>query len=172
MPTCCPVVAEHFRGRLGAFAGEPDKLYEYLKAYLMLVLPEHLDPAQLGYIGKIEWERVFANDPVTLERVSTHFNALIADPDRVQPAREDNAVVEQARNSLKQASLPVLMYSRLKLTYADDTERAIDVSREIGLGGDSVFVRKSGASLSQPISALYTKPVFKEIAATGAARSW
>jgi type VI secretion system protein ImpL len=162
-----PVVAEHFRNRLGPLAGEPDKLYEYLKAYLMLVKPEHLEPAQLGYIGKIEWERVFANDPVTLERVNTHFNALIADPDRVQPAREDTTVVEQARNSLKQASLPVLMYSRLKLSYADDTANAIDVSREIGLGGESVFVRKSGVSLSEPISALYTKPVFKEIAATG-----
>jgi type VI secretion system protein ImpL len=162
-----PVVAEHFRSRLGSFAGEPDKLYEYLKAYLMLVQPEHLEPAQLAYIGKIEWERVFANDAVTLERVNTHFNALIADPDRVQPAHEDPVVVEQTRNSLKQASLPVLMYSRLKLNYADDTEHAIDVSREIGLGGESVLVRKSGVSLSEPISALYTKPVFNEIAATG-----
>lgn len=161
-----PVVAEHFRARLAAYAGEPDKLYEYLKAYLMFVLPEHLDPEQMSYIGTMEWGRVFENDPETLQRVSAHFDALIADPDRVQPVHEDSAVVEQARSSLKQASLPVLMYSRLKLTYADDTEGAIDVGREIGLGGDNVFVRRSGASLSQPFPALYTKPVFKEITTT------
>ena len=162
-----PAVSEHFANRLASFAGEPDKLYEYLKAYLMLSDPDHLDPAQLGFIANLEWQRVFANDPATLERVATHFNALIAEPERVQPGQRDDELVERARNSLKQASLPVLMYSRLKLSYADDKERAIDVAREIGLGGDNVFVRKSGASLSQPIPALYTKAVFKEIAGTG-----
>lgn len=162
-----PGVAEHFRGRLAAFAGEPDKLYEYLKAYLMLGMPEHLDAAQLGFISNIEWQRVFANDPATRERVTTHFNALIEDADRVQPVQLDDEIVERARNSLKQASLPVLMYSRLKLSYADDKENAIDIGREVGLGGDTVFVRKSGASLSQPIPGLYTKPVFKQISATG-----
>jgi type VI secretion system protein ImpL len=99
--------------------------------------------------------------------VTTHFNALIADPQRVQSVKPDDEVVERARNSLKQASLPVLMYSRLKLSYVDDKENAIDVSREIGLGGDTIFVRKSGASLSQPIAGLYTKPVFNQIATAG-----
>jgi len=162
-----PGVAEHFRTRLAAFAGEPDKLYEYLKAYLMLGMPEHMDTAQLGFISNIEWQRVFANDPATQERVATHFAALIADPERVQSIKPDEEIVERARNSLKQASLPVLMYSRLKLSYSDDKDNAIDVSREVGLGGDTVFVRKSGASLSAPIPALYTKPVFKQISTAG-----
>jgi len=162
-----PGVADHFRNRLASFAGEPDKLYEYLKAYLMLGMPEHLDSAQLGFIGRYEWQREFANDPVSLERVTKHFNALIADEDRLQPIKLDDGIVERARNSLKQASLPVLMYSRLKLSYADDTANAIDLSREVGLGGDNVFVRKSGRDLSDPVPGLYTKPVFKQISTTG-----
>jgi type VI secretion system protein ImpL len=162
-----PGVAQHFRDRLANFAGEPDKLYEYLKAYLMLGMPEHLDPAQLGFIAKFEWQRLFANDPSTLERVTTHFSALIADAERVQPAKIDGDVVERARNSLKQASLPVLMYSRLKLSYADDTEHAIDIGKEIGLGGDAVFARKSGVSLSQPMPGLYTKQAFQQISGAG-----
>lgn len=162
-----PAVSEHFANRLTGFAGEPDKLYEYLKAYLMLSDPDRLDPAQLGFIANLEWQRVFANDPATLERVANHFSALIADPERVQPGQRDDELVERARNSLKQASLPVLMYSRLKLAYADDQERAIELAKEIGLGGDAVFSRKSGASLSVPIPALYTKSVFKDIAGTG-----
>lgn len=162
-----PAVAEHFRSRLASFAGEPDKLYEYLKAYLMLGMPEHLDPAQLGFISRFEWQRLFASDPPTLERVTKHFDTLIADPQRVQPVKLDDSIVERARNSLKQASLPVLMYSRLKLTYADDAENSIDIGKEIGLGGDTVFARKSGASLSQPMPGLYTKAVFKQISTAG-----
>jgi type VI secretion system protein ImpL len=162
-----PAVSAHFANRLASFAGEPDKLYTYLKAYLMLNDPDHLDRAQLGFIANLEWQRVFANDPTTLERVANHFNALIAEPERVQPGQRNDELVERARVSLKQASLPVLMYSRLKLSYADDQEHAINVAKEIGLGGDSVFVRKSGASLSQPIPALYTKNVFKDIAGAG-----
>ena len=162
-----PAVAQHFRDRLANFAGEPDKLYEYLKAYLMLGMPEHLDPAQLGFIARFEWQRQFANDPATLERVGNHFNALIADKDRVQPAQMDNEIIERARNSLKQASLPVLMYSRLKLSYADDTEHAIDIGKQIGLGGDAVFARKSGASMSQPMPGLYTKQAFQQISTAG-----
>lgn len=162
-----PAVAQHFRDRLVNFAGEPDKLYEYLKAYLMLGMPQHLDAAQLGFIARFEWQRQFGGDPATLERVATHFNALIADPDRVRPAKLDDDVVERARNSLKQASLPVLMYSRLKLSYVDDTEHAIDISRQLGLGGDAVFARKSGVSLSQPMPGLYTKPAFQQISTAG-----
>lgn len=162
-----PGVADHFRNRLASFAGEPDKLYEYLKAYLMLGMPEHLDADQLGFIGQYEWQNEFGNDPATLERVTRHFNALIADEDRVQPVKLDDDIVERARNSLKQASLPVLMYSRLKLGYSDDSEDSIDISKEVGLGGDTVFVRKSGRSLSEPMPGLYTKAVFKQIAATG-----
>jgi type VI secretion system protein ImpL len=162
-----PGVADHFRNRLAGFAGEPDKLYEYLKAYLMLGMPDHLDRDQLGFISRFEWQREFGNDPATLERVTKHFDALIADEDRVQPVKLDDEIVERARNSLKQASLPVLMYSRLKLTYADDTADSIDIGREIGLGGDTVFVRKSGRSLSEPMPGLYTKAAFKQISLTG-----
>ena len=59
------------------------------------------------------------------------------------------------------------MYSRLKLSRAGDTEHAIHLDKEIGLGGDSVLVRKSGAPLSDPIPALYTRPVFTDVATTG-----
>ncbi len=40
-----PFLVERIERRLTDFAGEPDKLYEYLKAYLMLGYPEHLDRA-------------------------------------------------------------------------------------------------------------------------------
>ena len=157
-----PAIAGHFRDRLLALASEPDKLYEYLKAYVMLGEPRYRDPNQLLYIGNVEWQRVFAEDPATLERFNAHFNALIADADHMQPAKVDAQIIDRARISLAQASLPALMYSRLKLGYVDD-KRALNVGNEMALGGDAVFVRKTGVSLSEPFPALYTKPVFNYI---------
>jgi type VI secretion system protein ImpL len=162
-----PAVAEHFRSRLATLAGEPEKLYQYLKMYLMLGNPEHLDSAQLKFVADLEWQRLFPNDPATRERVAGHFNALIAEPDRVQKVALDQDTVGAARNSLRQASLPVLMYSRLKLAYAGDDKHALDIAKEIGLGSTALFVRRSGVSLSQPFPALFTKPVFDEINTTG-----
>lgn len=160
-----PAVADHFRARLVEVAGEPDKLYEYLKAYLMLGLPEHLDPVQLGFLGNLEWRRTFANDRGAGERVTAHFKALIEEPSRLQSAALDDATVERARTSLRQASLPVLIYSRLKLAHAGDT--ALDIAKETGLGGAQVFVRRSGESLSTALAGLYTRPVFEQIAGKG-----
>ena len=133
----------------------------------MLGEPQHLNSRELGNIANREWARVFANDEVTRERVATHFNALIADPDRVQPSQHDPKLVDLARTSLKQASLPVLMYNRLKVVFADDAEHTINLANEVGLGGDAVFIRKSGRALSDAIPALYTRPVFKTIRSTG-----
>src|SRR5262249_5704712 len=148
----------HFRDRLVSLAAEPDQLYQYLKSYLMLSLPEHLDTQQLNFVGNHEWQLLFAADDTTRQRLALHFNALIAEADRMQPAKRDDAVVERARNSLKAASLPVLTYNLLKLEYLNDKDRAIDVGSELGLGADSVFVRKSGKDLSDPVPGMYSKP--------------
>jgi type VI secretion system protein ImpL len=59
------------------------------------------------------------------------------------------------------------MYSRLKLRYAGDTAHAIHLDREIGVGGDSLLVHRNGTPLSEPIPAIYTRPVFDEVASTG-----
>ncbi len=59
------------------------------------------------------------------------------------------------------------MYSRLKLSHAGDSEHAIHLDKEIGLGGDTVLVRKSGAPLSEPVPGLYTRAVFSQVAGTG-----
>ena len=50
-----PFVAARFRQRLVQYGAEPEKLYEYLKAYLMLGQPEHLDKKHLQYLADLEW---------------------------------------------------------------------------------------------------------------------
>ncbi len=162
-----PAIASIFRDRMVQLASDPDKLYEYLKIYLMLGSPERLVPAEVQFVTDREWQLRFASDPVTVERLQAHVAALLGDKTRVEPLTLDTDIVERARTSLRQASLPVLMYSRLKLGHAGDTEHAIHLDKEIGLGGDTVLVRKSGQPLSTPIPGLYTRAVFNQVATTG-----
>jgi type VI secretion system protein ImpL len=162
-----PSLAGAFHDRMMQLAGDPEKLYEYLKAYLMLGSPDRLVPAQMQFLGEHVWRSQGGLDDSTLQRLHQHLAALLEDPGRVQPAALDTQLIAQARTSLRQASLPVLMYSRLKLSYAGDTHDEIHLDQEIGLGGTSVFVRRSGAPLSQPVPALYTRNVFDQVAATG-----
>ena len=75
--------------------------------------------------------------------------------------------MDQARYALRTASLPVLMYSRLKLERAGDTKRALRLDLAAGPGADQVLVRASGAPLSDPVPALYTRDVFREVNTTG-----
>jgi type VI secretion system protein ImpL len=162
-----PAMAAAVHDRLMQLASEPDKLYEYLKVYLMLANPERLAREDIQFISDLEWRRRFNSDAPLVERLDKHVTALVADKSRLEAVIPDNNLVEQARTSLRQASAPVLMYSSLKPGYLRDTAHAIYLDREIGLGGDSVFVRKSGVSLSDPIPALYTRWAFEEVAATG-----
>jgi type VI secretion system protein ImpL len=56
----------------------------------------------------------------------------------------------------------MMMYSDVKQRFADDP-RALPLDQAAGIGAERVFRRKSGVPLSQPLEAIYTKPVFKEI---------
>ena len=165
--TVVPSLAGAFHDQMTQVAGDPEKLYEYLKAYLMLGSPGRLVPAEMQFMGDHVWRSQGGQDDSTFERLDQHLAALLADPDRVRPVALDTQLVEQARTSLRQASLPVLMYSRLKLSYVGDARDAIHLDQEIGLGGTSAFERRSGTPLSEPIPALYTRKVFDQVATTG-----
>ncbi|MHB8477413.1 MAG: type VI secretion system membrane subunit TssM [Steroidobacteraceae bacterium] len=162
-----PGVARHLAGRIAASASAPDLLYQYLKAYLMLVDPKRLDPAQMKLITHAEWAQAFARDVETGSRVAAHFDTFSDNPSRVQPVPADADLVAQARVSLQQASLPLIMYSQVRLSYAGDVDRAIKPGKELGLGAQAVLVRKSGSPLDKPFPALYTRAVFDEFNTTG-----
>jgi type VI secretion system protein ImpL len=162
-----PAVARDLVQRIESSQSQPDRLYEYLKAYLMLGEPRHLRPAEIEQITASEWPEALPQDAETAARVGVHFNALIDNHARLQPLTLDPNLLERARISLRQASMPVLIYSRVRLSYAGDTQRAVRLDKELGLGAQSVFVRRSGRGLGEPLPALYTRPVFDEFNAKG-----
>ena len=162
-----PVLASRFAEQMRANVAAPDRLYEYLKGYLMLGDASHRDVEHLRFLTDVELRRMYPNDEATRQRLAMHFQPLLASSDSMSSVPTDAELVEQARYALRTASLPVLMYSRLKLAYASDTKRALRLDLAAGPGADQVLVRASGAALSEPVPAIYTRDVFREISTTG-----
>jgi type VI secretion system protein ImpL len=165
--TMLPQVAARFRQRLIEYAAQPERVYPYLKGYLMLHYPEHLDKKQLEYMAGIEWEAAYAADPPKLATVQQHFRSLLENSESLAPVPIDEAIVAQARSTLKQASPEGLVYRYVRIGYANDTAHALRLDLAAGLNADRVLRRKSRGSLSEPVPSIYTKPVFEEITTKG-----
>ena len=161
-------VTARFRQRLIDYAGEPEKLYEYLKGYLMLGDPDHFNADQLRYLADQEWEQTYGATPPVRDSVAGHFNALL-ESGKIRRQNLDETVIAQARNTLGQSSKAGLVYRYLKIQYARDQARALRLDQEAGLGADRVLRRKSRISLAMPLPSIYTKDVFNEVVATGTA---
>jgi type VI secretion system protein ImpL len=156
-----PAVMRDLASRIEVSGADPDKLYEYLKAYLMLADPrKRMVPAQIQLVGHAEFARAFARDPDVGERVTAHFDAYTANPRELDPTPSDPVLVERARASLLQNSPALLAYSRVKLSYAGDTEHALHLDRELGVDAKSTLLRKSGKPLTEPLAGFYTRAVF------------
>jgi type VI secretion system protein ImpL len=161
-----PTLAGRIQQRLVDSASEPERLYLYLKGYLMLDQPEHLDKTHLRVLADQEWEATFANDRAAIEAVTKHFKNLLDYNTSLRRIPADQALVDRARRTIPPDSIPRLVYSFIKVSYADDEAGALHFD---GLGIDQVFRRKSGGSVAQPMQSLYTKKTFDEILASRAA---
>jgi type VI secretion system protein ImpL len=162
-----PVMASRFAEQVRTNVATPDRLYEYLKGYLMLGDASHRDPEHLRFLTEVELRRMYPNDEATRQHLGGHFEHLLANKDSLSSLPPNNELVDQARYALRTASLPVLMYSRLKLEHANDTKRALRLDLAAGPGADQVLVRASGTPISEPVPALYTRAVFREVNTTG-----
>jgi type VI secretion system protein ImpL len=154
-----PGVASQFRSGLTASAGDPQALYYYLKGYLMLGEPQHQNADELGALTDLEWRKVFPDDPVLQKALAKHFHALVSEPGQLRAMHLDDALVEQARSTLRTADLSTLIYGSLKLGMDNADHAPLQLDKELGLLGN-VFRRRSGVALSEPLPALYTQPVF------------
>ena len=162
-----PRFATRLRQRLAA-APEPERLYVYLKAYLMLGEPKRLDKKLLKAVADSEWRMPDAA-PGAGTALSKHFESLLEYGGTLRPIPLDQALVAQARSTIRQASIPQIMFDELRRSYSDDTARAVHLDISAGVGIEKVLARKSGRRLSAPIPSLYTAAVFKEATGLGMA---
>jgi type VI secretion system protein ImpL len=161
-----PVLRSRFEQALQTNVTAPDRLYQYLKGYLMLGEAQHRDADHLRFMSQEQWRQMYPSDAAAVQRLDEHLQQLLA-ADQLHSVQLNAQAIEQARFALRSASLPVLMYSRLKLSYTDDQKRAVRLDIAAGPGAPLALVRRSGKPLSQPVPALYTRAVFNEFNSQG-----
>jgi type VI secretion system protein ImpL len=158
-----PRVVKLIEQRLSTPNVPPTDIYAYLKGYLMLAETGRLNRAELEVIVRDTLLREFPQQRAIAQALFEHFNAY-TDSARSFPAVSVNEeLVARSRASLRQASVPALMFRRLETRYDQRHAEALRLDLEAGLGSDLVFRRRSGTSLSEPIPALYTQAGFAQI---------
>jgi type VI secretion system protein ImpL len=157
-----PRIEALLRQRLTDHAAEPELLYQYLKAYLMLGDAEHFNRDHIQELISAELTAAYAASPDTAKALTHHFEQLLARDQGLRQVQPDPTRVAQARSSIRQASIPRIIYGIIRLSYADD-QRRLRLDEAAGIGSAEVLVRKSGRPLAEPVPALYTKDVFMEV---------
>ena len=161
-----PGLALQFRDGLRDAASDPQRLYYALKGYLMLGQPEHRDGEALTVLARERWHEVFPEEDELADALEGHFRILFDGRDALRAFPVDAALVETARASLRAADLATLIYGGLKLDSESRQDAPVRLDRTLGLLG-AVFRRASGAPLSKPLPALYTRPVFAAMVQQG-----
>lgn len=161
-------LAARLRQRVIQYGSEPEKLYEYLKAYLMLEKPERLDKQHLLFLAGLEWTPANGVGGDVSASVTRHMTALIDREDTLRPVAIDAALVRQACTTVRQASLGRIMYGWLKQSYGANDTHAVRLDAASGVGTDAIIRRRSGVSLAQPVPGLYSKAAFAEVTGSGA----
>jgi type VI secretion system protein ImpL len=160
-----PNVAARVKQGLDRYVSDPETLYEYLKAYLMLGGKGSLDTDHLKDISALEWQSTHASDQALATDLKSHSDSLFQRADAVRPLSLDSNAVEQARNTIRHApgGLAALMYDELKMSYADDKNDELRLDNASGLGLNETIARRGGRSWSDPVPALYTKKIFEQV---------
>ena len=139
-------------------AESPEVRYEALKAYVMLYDPAHLKPVELKAWVAGDWERTLPRDVTQIQRsaLSDHLAAALDQLPLEMVLPQDQALVEQVRKQLAQASLAQRVYSRLKALWAGDGVPDFRVSDAGGPQAALVFTRASGTPITQGVSGFFT----------------
>jgi len=115
-----PFVAARMKQRVDEYAGAPEKLYDYLKAYVMLGQPQHLDKKYLQTMANFEWTRARGVSPDAGASLSKHFQSLLDREDMLRPIALEPQLVARACVTLRLAKPSRIMYTWLKDIYAVD----------------------------------------------------
>jgi type VI secretion system protein ImpL len=165
--TLLPRVASQIKVRLTQHATDPQKLFDYLKGYLMLGDPrQRLDKEHLQMLADREWQTGAGHLAASL---SQHFKALLDNGASLRPLPLDGTLVAQARSSGRLLPMAKILYAGLKDTYAGDDSQGLRVDQLAGLDVERVFTRRSRVPMSTPLPRLYTRDVFKRFTQEGRA---
>ena len=140
----------------------PEALYEWLKAYLMLHSPERLDASKFSALMRVEWEASLPRevDKPHRDQLQRHLDALLARHLKTT-VPQDADLVAQVRRALPQG-LAERIFSRLKREGTGDEIPEFTIAKAGGPSAPLVFQRASGKPLTQGIPGLFTRDGYRQ----------
>jgi type VI secretion system protein ImpL len=166
--------------QLKANLNKPEFLYEGLKVYLMLGGQGPLDRDLVKQWMALDWANQFPGDANQPGRaaLATHLDALLEQP--VTPIPLNGPLVADVRASLSKLPLAERAYALIKQTPEARQLPLWRVIDHVGPGGARVFLRPSGAPLSDGVPGLYTRvgfhtvflPLSKDVVAQVGKENW
>ncbi len=158
-----PRLIVRLEGQMRTHFEQPAFLYEATKVYLMLGSAGPLDRDLVKTWMNLDWQSAWpgpAAAPVR-DSLAVHLAALLDQPLEKVPL--DGALVEDARRSFSRVTLAERVYSAIKGSQA---ARAVPVWRPAdaaGASGVRVFIRRSGAPLSDGVPGFFTVDGFYKV---------
>lgn len=149
---------------LSASMNDPNRVYELLKAYLMLGTPDRLDEDYVREVVVADWERdltrVMTNEQ--LEELKGHLDALLDLQPLTPPFDLDRNLVTSARIVLGRTTLSQRIYSVIKSENIDEGE-PFSLGTMTGPDGPLVFTRSSGAAFNNGVPAFFSPQGYQEM---------
>jgi type VI secretion system protein ImpL len=139
--------------------------YAALRVYMMLGSESHYIPEDVSSFYQLTWLQQQAEDLTSEEfaQLSAHIEALFAKRPIPLPVVLDQTLITSTQQALIDAPLVETIYGRLTQTDLSDIP-SFNIYDNAGQQlASSVFIRKSGRSLSQGISPLYSKAAYQRI---------
>ena len=135
---------------------QPDFLFEALKAYLMLNLPQRFEQSFIEQWMELDWSTHMTGEAELQTQLKTHLNTLLdSDFDSINI---DTVLVKKARAVLKKVPLYKQIYNRIKLEAQHADDEPFTFSNQVGPEMNMVF---SGTMTTIPY--LYTYDGYKHI---------
>jgi type VI secretion system protein ImpL len=161
--TLLPIVVQRMEEELRrADANSPGRLYEVLRAYLMLGDPSHFDPDALRNWAMRDWQEGPLRNASDAQRASLehHLEALFGRGRFDSNLPLDQNLIAQSRATLDRVPLAQRLNSRIQQQLAQLRLADFSIAKAAGPSGLLVFVRKSGKPLTQGIDGAYTRAGF------------
>jgi type VI secretion system protein ImpL len=142
----------------GGGAGNPELLYEELKAYIMLADSKHFDAAELRAFISAYWQ-VSLPSSVTPEQrreLEGHLDKLLSRGEVTSPLKVDASLIAEVRSTLVQTPIAQRIYNRLKRQGLGEDLPEFTVADKVGASAALVFRRASGQPLTKGVPGLFT----------------
>ena len=161
-----PLIQKRLAERMAGEEGtHPEILYELLRVYLMLDLPERLQPDLVrAWIGR-DWEHRYLADPTLLANLMKQLD-LAMDALKSQRVRvaADSQFVSQARKKLTQVPLVTQIYLRFRDEIQSDKPLDSSLLQKLGPKAVQTFQTTNGTPLDAiKIPGIFTVEGYKQV---------